>query len=229
MTALVLALALAADAGAAPAFEWDVPAMVALARVGDDGLELDGLPLRISIARSKWDGEQLLRHYTARFEAAGFFIPPKLEPMKGFKLPRITALDPERMISYIVWTWPEPDGTWSIVLGSADLAGRRPRAGAGGLPQFPAATSATSFNLEYAQGLTFRATATPDEVIGFYRATLPSGGWREREPGTFERRGRLVRVLAKPDGKALSVVVLEEPDLPTLAPRAVGGLGPRKE
>lgn len=223
MTGLLLALALAADTGPSPVFEWDVPAAVAQARVGDDALALDGLPLRVYLARSRWDGEQLLRHYTARFEAAGFFIPPKLQPMRGFKLPRVTALDPERMISYIVWTWPEPDGTWSLVLGSANLGARRPRAGAGGLPQFPGAAAATSFNLEFAQGLTFRARATQDEVIAFYRATLPSGGWREREPGSFEKGGRLVRVLAKPDGKELSVVVLNEPDLPSLGPRVVGG------
>jgi hypothetical protein len=107
--------------------------------------------------------------------------------------------------------WPEPDGSTTLVLGGADLRHRKP-AKPGALPVFPGAKAPTSFDVEFSTALSFTAKATQEEVIDFYRAVLPSGGWKEREPGTFVKAGRAVRVLAKKQGEALSVVVLEQSD-----------------
>ena len=133
-------------------------------------------------------------------------------PLPGLKLPRVVALDDVRMVSFLVYGWPEADGTTTLVLGAADLAHRK-ASGGGALPVFPGARSPTTFNVEAATALSFTAKATQDEVIDFYRAVLPSGGWKEREPGSFVKAGRVVRVLAKKQqGAELSVVVLEQSD-----------------
>lgn len=212
MTLGVLAAALLAaspDAGAAP-FSWDVPGQLQLVPVGKK-LEAGGLPMAVFLARSSWELDRLLLHYAGRFAEAGFFIPPKMGRIKGLKLPRVVALDDVRMVSFLVYGWPEADGTTTLVLGAADLQHRKQGAG-GTLPVFPGAKSPTSFNLELATAVSFTVSATQGEVIDFYRSVLPSGGWKEREPGSFVKEGRVVRVLAKPQGGLLSVVVLEQAD-----------------
>ena len=202
-------LGAAPDAGAAP-FSWDVPGQIQLVPVGKK-LERDGLPMVLFLARSSWELDRLLLHYAGRFAEAGYFIPPKMGRIAGLKLPRLGALDDVHMVSFLVYGWPEADGTTTLVLGAADLQHRKP-AQAGGLPVFPGAKSPTSFNVELASGLSFTAKATQDEVIDFYRSVLPSGGWKEREPGAFVKAGRVVRVLAKKQGAELGVVLLDQAD-----------------
>jgi hypothetical protein len=195
-------------------FSWDVPGQLQLVPVGQK-LERDGLTMAVFLARSSWDLDRLLVHYAARFAAAGYFIPPKLGRIRGLKLPRVVALDDRKMVSFLVYGWPEEDGTTTLVLGAGDLAHRK-SVELGGLPVFPAAKHPTSFDLEAARALSFAAKATEAEVIDFYRAVLPSGGWKEREPGAFVKDGRVVRVLSKPGAAPgeLEIVVLEQSDAP---------------
>ncbi|MDP2272424.1 MAG: hypothetical protein Q8N23_32760 [Archangium sp.] len=213
MFVLVAAAVLSAapDAGPAP-FSWDVPGQVQLVPVGKQ-LEGGGLPMAVFLARSTWELDRLLLHYAARFAEAGYFIPPKMGRITGLKLPRVVALDDVRMVSFLVYGWPEADGTTTLVLGAADLKNRKQAQG-GRLPVFPGAKSPTTFNVELATAVSFTAKATQEEVIDFYRSVLPSGGWKEREPGTFVKEGRVVRVLAKKQKASteLSVVVLEQSD-----------------
>lgn len=214
---VVLAALLSAspDAGPPP-FSWDVPGQVQLVPVGKR-LEGGGLPMMIYLARSSWDLDRLLLHYAGRFAEAGYFIPPKMGRITGLKLPRVVALDDVRMVSFLVYGWPEPDGTTTLVLGAADLKNRKQVTG-GSVPVFPGARSPTRFNVELATALSFTAKATQEEVIDFYRSVLPSGGWKEREPGSFVKDGKVVRVLAKKQGAELSVVVLEQTDEAPLQP-----------
>lgn len=209
VVAVVALLGASPDAGPAP-FSWDVPGQLELVPVGKK-LEGAGLPQVIFLAKSSWDLDRLLIHYADRFAAAGYFIPPKMGRLTGLKLPRVVALDDVRLVSFLVYGWPEPDGTTTLVLGAADLMHRKP-AKAGALPVFPGAKAPTSFDVEFATALSFTARATQEEVIDFYRSVLPSGGWKEREPGTFVKGGRAVRVLAKQQGAELSVVVLDQAD-----------------
>lgn len=215
MTSLVLALALAAapDAGVPRVFSWDVPAQLEAVPVGQ-GLEVKGLPLTIYAARSKWDLDALILHYAKRFAAAGFYLPMgRLRPLPGLKLPRVVALDVESKVSYLVYGWPEADGSTTLILGAADLGARKPQ-GTGRFPAFPGATAVTTFRLEFADATSFVAKATEAEVIDFYRSVLGAAGWKERAPGVFVQDGRAVRVLAKPEKAlgTLGVVVLEQPD-----------------
>ena len=210
MAAALVALVCAAPDAGPPPFSWDVPGQLQLVPVGKK-LVGDDLPMAVFLARSSWELDRLLLHYAARFAEAGYFIPPKMGRITGLKLPRVVALDDVRMVSFLVYGWPEADGTTTLVLGAADLAHRKP-AGGGLLPVFPGARSPTTFNVEAATALSFTAKATQDEVIDFYRAVLPSSGWKEREPGSFVKEGRVVRVLGKKQGAELSVVVLEQSD-----------------
>jgi hypothetical protein len=216
---LVACLAAApADGGTPAPFAWDVPGLLDLVPVGQQ-LERDGLPMEVVLARSSWELDRLLLHYAGRFLDAGCFIPPKMGRLHGLKLPRVVALDPERLVSFLIYGWPEPDGTTTLVLGAANLKGRSARAGGVRLPVFPGASSPTVFDVEYATALSFVAKATEAEVIDFYREVLPADGWREREPGVFVKGGRMVRVLAKRQRGTLSIAVLEQaddgPGLPT--------------
>lgn len=210
ISVVVMAALLGASPDAGLPFSWDVPGQLELVPVGKK-LEGAGLPMVVFLARSSWDLDRLLLHYADRFAAAGYFIPPKMGRITGLKLPRVVALDDVRMVSFLVYGWPEPDGSTTLVLGGADLRHRKP-AKPGALPVFPGAKGPTTFDVEFATALSFTAKATQEEVIDFYRSVLPSGGWKEREPGTFVKAGRAVRVLAKQQGAALSVVVLEQAD-----------------
>lgn len=213
MTAwLVLCLAAApADGGVPAPFGWDVPGLVEYVPVGQR-LERDGLPMEVALARTSWDLDRVLLHYAGRFAEAGYFIPPKLGRLPGLKLPRVVALDTERLVSFLVYGWPEADGTTSLVLGAANLKGRTAKAGGVKLPVFPGAIAPTVFDVEYATALSFLAKATEAEVIDFYREVLPADGWREREAGVFVKGGRAVRVLAKKQRDGLAIAVLEQAD-----------------
>ena len=220
MTALLLALCLgsAPDAGAPGTFAWDVPEVVAVVPVGK-GLEVGGLPLKIYAVRSKWGLDELIVHYAKRFADAGFYLPMgRMRPLPGLKLPRVVALDVESKVSYLVYGWPEADGTTTLMLGAADLGARQAKA-QGRFPAFPGATGVTTFRLEIAEATSFTVKATEAEVIDFYRSVLPPGGWKEREPGVFVQGGRAVRVMARPEKTGrLGVVVLEQADEPSLGP-----------
>lgn len=211
LSALLAALVLsgAPDAGTSAPFSWDVPGQLALVRVGNK-LDRDGLPMVIYAARSKWKLGDLLTHYAKRFEREGFYLPGRVR-LPGFDSPRVVALDETKMISFLVYGAPMPDGTTSLILGAADL-GHRKLAATSGLPVFPGARHVTTFNVEQATALSFTITASEAELIDFYRSVLPSGGWKERQPGVFIREGRAVKVLAKPSGQELSVMVIDSLD-----------------
>ncbi len=199
----------------AVAFEWDVPGLVSWAEVGEQ-IQANGMPMKIFIARSKWKPLPLLRQYQERFSKEGLYVPPVPLDLTGLALPRVTALDTVSLWSYLVYAWPEKDGTTTLVMGAADLKGRQAGQIAGGFPApvFPGSKATFASNVEFARTLSFLAPATESEVVDFYRQTLPSGGWKERERGSFVKDGRLIRMLGRPEGKATRVVLVEEADLP---------------
>lgn len=197
-------------------FDWNVPKVVQWAEVGEQ-MQTNGLPLKVFVARSQLKPAELLEHYAARFNAEGFFIPPKPLKLKGLELPRLTALDTKSWWSYLVYVWPEADGTTTLILGAADLRGRKPKAerARNELPVFPGAKAPFTSHVEFAQLLTFHTAAKDSEVIDFYRSTLPAGGWVEKEKGSgvFVRDGRRLQVLAKDHkGGGLDITVFDEPD-----------------
>lgn len=218
MLTALLCVALAQDAGLkTQTFDWNVPQLVSFAQVGGAELRSQGLPLKMYLVRSKLKLDELGLHYMKRFLAAGFYVEPRQKNLPGSSLPRLTALDTVSMWSYTIIFYPEPDGTTTMLLGGADLGHRQaPSAGDFPAPLFPAAVKPATFLLEGARALTFTTTASAEEVISFYRQTLPAGGWLEKrdQPGTFVRSGRALKILAKGEIGKLGVVVLEDADRP---------------
>lgn len=213
----LLALAAAPDGGAAPPFAWNVPQVDRVVEVGDR-LEAKGLPLKVYLAHTKLSEKEAFRHYFERFVKEGFFVDRAQKPLPGLSLLRLTAFDEVRLWSYTIIFYPEADGSTTLTLGAADLSVRRgkPRSGVGaapGLPVLPGATAVMSTSVELGSSLSFETKDSPDEVLAFYQATLPTLGWKEREKGTFAKAGKRVRVLTRPFGERLQVVVLEDADV----------------
>lgn len=206
MSARLLLLGAVLLAGPALAFDWNVPKAEAVVKVGDH-LEVNGLPLTIYAARSKWKGYDLLEHYLRRFEQAKFFIPPTKKRLPGLDLPYLMALDTETMWSYLVWVIPERDGTTTLILGAADTAHRKPvGAGRSPYPVFPGAKGLFVSDVELARLVRFTAQATEAEVLDFYRQTLGADGWAERAPGRFAKGPRALKVSLEPAARAPGVV-----------------------
>jgi hypothetical protein len=217
----VLAQALAPhpDAGVpkgprVPPIDLSVPKVVSFAEVGNR-LMVDGRPIKVWAVRSKLKLEDLLQSYLDRFEGKGYFLPrPKEIRIQGLDLPKIVAYDPIDKWSYIVWGWPEHDGTTTLIVGATDMTPVSAPVAAklGELPKFPAAKGPVVSNVESARMLAFTTNATELEILDFYRQVLPTGGFTERETGTFVKEGRMIRVMVKPKGAELSVVVIDQPD-----------------
>ncbi len=112
-------------------FTWDVPKVIEEIEV--PGLmRADGIPVKLRSVKSAERPEVILQHLVDRFEAWGFYIPPKRT--QWLREPQLTALDTERLISYTFIIQTNPDGTTTVVLGEANLGlceevdgGHRPR------------------------------------------------------------------------------------------------------
>jgi hypothetical protein len=220
MLSAVWAVALAAtpDAGVASApFLWNVPQVDRVVEVGDK-LEAKGLPLKVFLAHTRLKEREVFRHYYQRFVAEGFYVDPAQKPLPGLSLLRLTAFDEKRLWSYTVIFYPEADGTTTLTLGAADMSVRKgePQKSTGeavGLPVLPGATAVMTTSVELGRSVSFETKDAPEEVLSYYQATLPTLGWKERDKGTFVQQGKRVRVLTRPSGKVLQVVVLQDADV----------------
>jgi hypothetical protein len=213
LTALCLALLAQAPEAPVP-FSWDVPGVVDMAPVGNQ-LEARGIPMQVQLVRSKWKLDELRRHYYERFRKAGFHIPKDQSPLPGLNLPRLTALDPEQLLSYTLILYAEADGTTTLLLGAADVSQRRLGAAPDTFaPVFPGASDVVASNVELARSVTFQVGATPEEVGHFYRETMGAAGYREVEPGVFSGPDGTVRLATRPGGKKLLVMLWVEAQSP---------------
>jgi hypothetical protein len=221
---MILSLALLALCGSTDAgiekqwvtsFNWDLPQIETIVPIGNT-LQAQGAPQKIFLAKTKMKLADAIDHYAERFIKLGYFIPPTVRKIEGFTLPRVVAFDSDTYTGYLVYGWPEPDGTTTLILGATDLRGKKekPKEEPKSPVVFPGSKNVTKFNLEGARAIAFSAAATETEVISYYRTVLPTLGYTEREPGTFVKDNWALRVLARPEAKSkmLGVVVLEQPD-----------------
>jgi hypothetical protein len=210
----------AVDGGLAPqhewktSFNWDVPRLETIVPVGR-ALQVGQVPQKIFLARTKMNLADAIEHYAERFLRLGYFIPPKIRAIQGFTLPRVVAFDAETHTSFVVYGWPEADGTTSLVLGASDLSSvkqKRTEKTAEPSVIFPGATDVTQFNLEGTQAVAFSAKATQAELMSYYATVLPTLGYVEVAPGVFSKGPRVLRVLAKHtlNSSQVGVVILEQ-------------------
>jgi hypothetical protein len=211
MRAVVVGWVVLLSAGEAAAqrlpFTWDVPKVIETVEVPGI-MKADGIPVKLRSVKSAERPEVILQHMVDRFEAWGFYIPPKRT--QWFKEPQLTALDTERLISYTFIIQPNPDGSTTVVLGEANL-GRWEKQVPTIAPVFPSAVDVMNTDVEVARTLSYRVPAskeTPD-VTGFYRKQLTQAGYTETEPNTYRKGSEeLLVTVSPPKGEHMAVTVV---------------------
>lgn len=209
--AILVGLVVLLGAGEASAqrlpFTWDVPKVIETVDVPGI-MKAGGVPVKLRSVKSAERPEVILQHMVDRFEAWGFYIPPKRT--QWLKEPQLTALDTERLISYTFVIQPNPDGSTTVVLGEANLALAQPPSSPIA-PVFPGAKDVMHSDLEVARTLSFRlpASTTSPDVEGFYRKQLTQNGYTEAEPNIYRKDNEELLVTVHPaKGAYLSVTVM---------------------
>ncbi|MCP3136553.1 hypothetical protein [Pyxidicoccus xibeiensis] len=200
-------------------FVWDVPRVLDVVDV--PGVMLaDGVPVRLKAVRSAEKPEPLLQHMVDRWEEWGLYITPAEQQPQLLREPMLTALDPERFITYTVILQPNPDGTTTVYLGEADMS-KPPATMSSVAPVFPGAEGVMTSDLEVVRSVNYTVSAKEAEVEAFYRTELGKAGFKPTEPRRFRAGQEEVELILKPlqPGK-LSVAVLRrttgaEPASPT--------------
>jgi hypothetical protein len=217
----VLALALL-GAGVAsaqrPTFSWDVPRVVESVDV-PGVMQADGIPVKLRSVKSAEKPEVIVQHLVARFEAAGFYIPPDAHRTQRLAEPQLTALDTDRLISYTFILQPNPDGTTTVVLGEANLGLARKEQSTFA-PVFPGGTDVMRSEMEGARSLTYSVTAEQGKVREFYLTELRAAGFTETSQGTWRRGGEELRVAVRPGaaGRVAVIVMLRTTTEEALSP-----------
>jgi hypothetical protein len=198
-------------------FTWDVPKVMGIVDV--PGVMLaDGIPVRMRAVRSAEKPEPLLQHMVDRWMEWGMYVAPLEQQPQTLREPMITALDPERLITYTVIIQENPDGTTTLYLGEADMS-QPPKAVSSVAPVFPGAQKVMTSELEVVRSVNYTVDATAAEVDAFYRKELGKLGFKEVKPRLFRNGREELELLLNPlePGK-LSVAVLRR----TVAPEAPG-------
>lgn len=189
MTLLALALWLCLS-GAPPPFTWDVPEAIDEVPMGK-APSAAGRPMKLRAVRSRWGPDKLRQKLVRDFQKAGLVIPPGLP--QNLPLPYIAAIDGRRMISYSAFFQANRDGSTTLILGEVDLEARVSAAPVA--PVFPGAVDVVTSDVEVMRSVSYRAKASPAEVLAFYREVLGRAGYRDSGGGVFERGPERVQVL----------------------------------
>ena len=188
-------------------FTWDVPKVIETVEVPGI-MKADGIPVKLRSVKSAERPEIILQHMVDRFEAWGFYIPPKRS--QWLKEPQLTALDTERLISYTFIIQANPDGSTTVVLGEANL-GLWQKQLSTIAPVFPGAVEVMNTDLEVARTLSYRVPAgvASPNIEGFYRKLLTQEGYAEAEPNTYRKGAEeLLVTVSPPKGGHLNVTVI---------------------
>lgn len=201
-------------------FVWDVPQVVDIIDV--PGVMLaDGVPVRLKAVRTKEKPEPLLQHMMDRWMEWGLYIAPVEQQRQPLQQPMLTALDPERLITYTIILQPNPDGTTTLYLGEANMS-KPPAAMSTVAPVFPGAEGVMTSDLEVVRSVNYSVRAKEAEVEAFYRTELGKAGFKEVKPRIFRSGGQELELILKPlQPGQLSVAVLRR----TVAPEAAGPSG----
>lgn len=181
---VVVLLLAQSDAGIA--FKWELPpgAFAPLEPAGT--VESDGISTRLAALWVNGDCASVGRFYTESFARQGLYVAPGQHAERA-----VTGYDPVFERSYSAVLRPAKGGRVRVLLGEADIGGRRtPAAGEVG-PVMPGATDAVVTRDEGSASVAYRVAASPDEVDAFYRAVF-GAGFPETSPGVFEGRQRWV-------------------------------------
>jgi hypothetical protein len=166
--------------GAAP-FEWRLPPALAVVDV-PVAIEANGVPVRLHAALVEGRIEDLAPKLARDFVAAGLYLAPVAPEDR-----HLTALDPQRLVSYTIAFEQTTKTRVTLVWGEAALSKLLESNQSSQLPVFPGARGVLRTSAEGLRTVWFVSDASESEVAGFYRATLGSAGWSEKSAGTFQR------------------------------------------
>jgi hypothetical protein len=204
---IALALAAGADAGHPQDF-LEVPGAFSKTDV-PKGLKALGVPVQLSAVLTREKPGALDTHFRRAFERAGLFVPAKGEIDDVGPLQQVTGVDVRSRTSFSVLFQPNPDGTTTVIVGRAALHAAQPQ-DPPFAPIFPGGASPLLSDVEAGRTLSYSAPASPDEVLAFYRATLPRSGFKQTAPNAFvdERSGAALQVWATAREGGTAVVVV---------------------
>ncbi|MFP2907399.1 hypothetical protein ACLESD_20595 [Pyxidicoccus sp. 3LFB2] len=202
-------------------FTWDVPRVLDIIDVPGQMLA-NGIPVRLKAVRSAEKPEPLLQHIVDRWIEWGLFIPPPEQQKQTLQEVQLTAVDPERFITYTVILQPNVDGTTTLYLGEANLS-KPPAAMSSVAPVYPGAEGVMTSDLEVVRSVNYSVRAKEAEVQAFYRTELGKAGFKEVQPGRFQGgQQEEVELILKPlQPGTLAVSVLRRTVAPE-APRRTG-------
>lgn len=203
---------------------WEVPRSLEVIDV-PGRTEALGMPVGIHAVRSAEKVDALERHFRRQFQEAGLFLPPPQHVVPLTREVQVTGLDPDTYIAYTVFLQPNPDGTTTVILTEAFLAERRRMNKEDAFaPVMPGASGVLVSRTESTAVLQYSVKAGPDEARKFHVQTLGKEGYREVEPGVFQRGADVLRVTARPLGDGeLAVVVVKMKDVTGLSSTSASG------
>lgn len=211
---------------------WEVPRALEVIDV-PGRTEALGMPVSIHAVRSAESVQVLEAHLRRQFQEAGLFLPPRqhVEPISSEV--QLTGLDPDSFIAYTVFLQPNPDGTTTVLLTEAFLEERRRQAPEDSfVPLMPGARGVLHSRTESTAVVQYSVKARQEEARSFHVRTLTDAGYREVEPGVFQRGAEVLRVSVRPlDGDEVVVVVVKLQDVTSVpgvgrSPGAPGARSP---
>ena len=174
-------------------------------------LESVGVPVVARVVRTRLKPEAAQQWVAQSFRREGLYIP---RPEKQFQLqgaPQLTGYDPKARRTYTAIFKANPDGSTTVVVGTADVSQAlvaRPKLA---LPVFPGSTHAVESSSEVGATISYRAHASQAELDSFYSEVLGTAGWvRDEEARGWVKGGQLLTVTRTPhpDGDdAVSVLL----------------------
>lgn len=199
----MIALCLALVTAQAPAFEWNVPELTSLVDVAGE-TSAAGMPMKLAMATTKLQPDQVITHYARAFAKADLFIPPAADQLKVQGALQLSAFDADRQLAYMVIARPLADQRGSKLLLS--IARVEP-VKSDGEKTFPGARSVLTTRGEGSRTLTYVVSASAADVEAFHAAELASRGFKRTGAQTFESRAEqvLLQVRAAPDGRVTVV------------------------
>lgn len=191
-------------------YKWQVPDLESYVDVPAVQM-VNGLPVRFSAAVSKHDVPFLLDYYAKEFVRAGLFIPPPDDFKRlglGEEFFMLAGLDTDNLISYTVMFQPISANQTTVIMGQGYLQEWLKRKKnpdpVDFAPLMPTAKMVVRSHSEGMELVTYATDASPKDVMGFYKETLPKAGYAASadEPGKFIRGTDQITVRATKTTKA---------------------------
>lgn len=204
----LLTLLASPQVGASDLFSEPVPGALA-PPTAPSTTDLDGVKVKMSTAASKKSIPELKAHYRARFAQLGLFLDDGVNQVELPNSDHVTALDPDRMISWTVLLKPNAQGIVTVMLTSSELA-RKPPTTPPFAPLMPNATDLVRSDVEFMEAFTYQVPATPLEIATFYRVHFKTAGYQEVSDLAFARGNERIVLTISPGLSTRGVMLVRE-------------------